>query len=138
MNQADMEHPPGGIAGAEAANGRLVDGRAIEAHYESALRTRRTVPSEQELRAATDRVTADIRLLIPCTERIPAEKRSPQLIGALSDAEHLLLPRDSADGEVGARIRMAHWVHLRALARVCRVLLKQHEAQLRSSLIFNA
>ncbi|GAA1353622.1 hypothetical protein [Streptomyces beijiangensis] len=131
MNQADIEPPSEGIAWADTADARLVDGRAIKANYEGALRMPRTVPSEQELCAATDQVTADIRVLIPHAERVPTERRSPQLIGALSDAEQLLLPWNPADGEAGARTRMARWVHLRALARVSRVLLKQHQAQLR-------
>lgn len=115
--------------------GPVTDAARISAHCTLALRdSARRIPPDSDMREITALLIADIRSLIPRVKRVEVKRQPPSLVGALSDAELLLGPSYTDDAETGggARRRMANWTRMRALARVCRVLLA-HEQQLVAS-----
>ncbi|MER7997983.1 MULTISPECIES: DUF6415 family natural product biosynthesis protein [unclassified Streptomyces] len=81
-----------------------------------ALAPHRMMPPPQEIADLTARLVTHGARLVSVVQRIPAAEHSVRASGALKDWYDL---SGGGPGE-GA---MAHWVHMRALARMCRTFM---------------
>ncbi len=88
----------------------------IALNIDRALAPHRMMPPPVEIADLTNRLIDHGALLVGCVERIPETEHTVRAKGALKDWYDL-----TGSGPGGGA--MANWVHMRALARMCRTFM---------------
>ncbi|MYZ37189.1 DUF6415 family natural product biosynthesis protein [Streptomyces sp. MnatMP-M17] len=101
---------------AHDATSIAVDFDAIAFDADRALAPHRLMPPPQEIADLTERLIAHGARLVAVVERVPEAEHTVRAKGALKDWYDLT---ESGPGD-GA---MANWVHMRAMARMCRTFM---------------
>ncbi|MFD5034298.1 DUF6415 family natural product biosynthesis protein [Streptomyces sp. NPDC058405] len=108
------DHRAGGTG--ENAHTKALDHDAVAFDADRALAPHRMMPPPEEIADLTARLVAHGARLVASVERVPEAEHTVRAKGALKDWYDLSYcgPGDGA---------MAHWVHMRALARMCRTFM---------------